>query len=150
MARFPTRDELLAASAEVEVQHAADHAAEGNSTICECADCPHGVSNNEATFLRESLNEAKRLLEGALVDAAKANERERSLASGDTTQTVGRLTELSSGWLRMRDAIAILDRVLPQPEPSRPFHEFDNGVRCYDQSRIVWANGEDCLHEAEL
>jgi hypothetical protein len=31
---------------------------------------------------------------------------------------------------------------------AKPFsHEFDNGVRCYDTRPIVFANGEDCLHD---
>lgn len=26
-------------------------------------------------------------------------------------------------------------------------HTFANGVRCFDPAPIVWANGEDCLHD---
>jgi hypothetical protein len=31
---------------------------------------------------------------------------------------------------------------------AKPFsHEYANGVRCYNTDPIIWANGEDCLHD---
>jgi hypothetical protein len=33
------------------------------------------------------------------------------------------------------------------PLRATPTHQFANGVNCYDPNPIIWANGEDCLHE---
>lgn len=72
---------------------------------------------------------------------------------------IARMSELSGGHRLDQPNIAVslmgngyvVVFSIPASESRHPIsHEFANGVKCYNTSRIVWVNAEDCLHESEL
>lgn len=104
----------------------------GHVQIALCSYC--GESRREVT--REDLESVQSDLVAAMKVVSAANV---------LNQHDHLLTSLAKSF-------ATMERLIKRsPEtPQAPFsHEFDNGVKCYDESPIVWANGWDCLHEGE-